>query len=901
ISIAAADVPVCLAEMPGILPMKVIKVGGTGTQSRIAQACDRCRSKKIRCDGVRPCCTQCANVGFECKTSDKLSRRAFPRGYTESLEERVRSLETEVRDLKDLLDEKDEKIDVLSRIHSFSPPQRTASSQSPSAPSSGTTKSIGSDAGDRVVHVERSRPLPKIIRQPLYRIFEHPRLCRYLTQPDVFTDKLVSQGKSVSKIPTKALTRLPAPVARGSPNQTVKTPPRLVSDQLINIFFQEWAPLYPVVHRPTILKAYEQYLNNPDSLKDDAHAMTQLNLIFGIAALSSISRTHQDPAFFEENWTASLDSFMGETSLGSLQCFVLAQIYCMTKADYNSLLRYRALAVDICHQLDLHQNQEDSSFNPLEGETRKKVFWCQYVLDRFSSALTGMPVLLREDDIQTGYPVDVDDENVTETGFLPTLPGESTRVSSALALFSVSRILSKVLEDLFPSKPTYDIHVSKMHLVAGQLDDWLSTLPPHLHLEFSQDKPSTNVTSSRSPLLSLVYYFIRSLIHRPAVCFAEESLRSTSVLALSDSSKHIVQILELLDERRLCLSFSINRRELVFFSGLGLLWQTLGLKRDSKLAKESQKLLAAVRKQLGQASSAVAAEFVILASALVPLNGVKGEVTTGVESQEMMAPAHKPKSSPKKHLQSLKSRLTGAHRNEPPQEASSPSRRNTISGGTPPFGPQSLRSPSWASLPPSHPDQLSAHQYPADRGTSSLDLGSDSRLISSSMGYDYPRAMSTSTPSDANTGAITMADWEYVLSDMDRGYSNIFTGIYGGKECGEDPGPFASITAEYNRDHKQLGDTSLVVPPPGDMHDLSPEAWSASSGEFAPKQEATTQSVLSYSGESSVEDNVHPFTDLSVRPDDMNFIDPFHAITMPPEEENGDFALANGWDRRLAV
>ena len=95
--------------------MKVIKVG-TSAQSRIAQACDRCRSKKIRCDGVTPCCTQCANVGFECKTSDKLSRRAFPRGYTESLEERVRSLESEVNDLKKLLDEKDEKLDILSRL-----------------------------------------------------------------------------------------------------------------------------------------------------------------------------------------------------------------------------------------------------------------------------------------------------------------------------------------------------------------------------------------------------------------------------------------------------------------------------------------------------------------------------------------------------------------------------------------------------------------------------------------------------------------------------------------------------------------------------------------------------------------------------------------------------------------
>lgn len=130
--------------------MKVIKVGST-SQSRIAQACDRCRSKKIRCDGVRPCCTQCANVGFECKTSDKLSRRAFPRGYTESLEERVRALESEVRDLKNLLDEKDEKIDVLSRIHSFSSPSQQKA-RSPSAP----VKANASSPSEDVISV----PLP---------------------------------------------------------------------------------------------------------------------------------------------------------------------------------------------------------------------------------------------------------------------------------------------------------------------------------------------------------------------------------------------------------------------------------------------------------------------------------------------------------------------------------------------------------------------------------------------------------------------------------------------------------------------------------------------------------------------------------------------------------------------
>jgi hypothetical protein len=138
--------------MPGILPMKVIKVGNS-SQSRIAQACDRCRSKKIRCDGIRPCCSQCANVGFECRTSDKLSRRAFPRGYTESLEERVRALEAEVRELKDLLDEKDEKIDMLSRMHGN---RRSPGEQCQTPPATETKKEPGTPAKEDTFKVQAS-------------------------------------------------------------------------------------------------------------------------------------------------------------------------------------------------------------------------------------------------------------------------------------------------------------------------------------------------------------------------------------------------------------------------------------------------------------------------------------------------------------------------------------------------------------------------------------------------------------------------------------------------------------------------------------------------------------------------------------------------------------------------
>lgn len=71
----------------------------TNSGIRVLQACDRCRMKKIKCDGGTPC-NKCTQVGFECTTLDKLLRRAFPKGYTVNLEKRVKELEEEVAALR---------------------------------------------------------------------------------------------------------------------------------------------------------------------------------------------------------------------------------------------------------------------------------------------------------------------------------------------------------------------------------------------------------------------------------------------------------------------------------------------------------------------------------------------------------------------------------------------------------------------------------------------------------------------------------------------------------------------------------------------------------------------------------------------------------------------------------
>jgi hypothetical protein len=121
--------------------------------------------------------------------------------------------------------------------------------------------------------------------------------------------------------------------------------------------------------------------------------------------------------------------------------------------------------------------------------------------DSFTAAQLGLPRSLRDEDVHCEYPVDADDEYITEKGFLPTLPGEYTKLSSALALFKASRILAKVLTELYPASASYEISFRTIIALSDELDEWLKGLPQHLRLQFVQDKPSTNVITSRSPLV----------------------------------------------------------------------------------------------------------------------------------------------------------------------------------------------------------------------------------------------------------------------------------------------------------------------------------------------------------------------------------------------------------------
>ncbi|KAI9830889.1 MAG: hypothetical protein M1826_004319 [Phylliscum demangeonii] len=634
--------------MPGVIPLKLISLG-SATSSRIAQACDRCRSKKIRCDGERPTCTQCAVVGFECRTSDKLSRRAFPRGYTESLEERVRALEAEVRELKDQLDERDEKMDMLSKMRA--PPDSAVASAASAAsaprgpalpgmfppslppsegggrPASGLASVPGRDVGVDLLPLPEMSGLVEDGMSEAYFVGSSSDRAMVAA----FARQLDAAGRpGTPPDPDRLLARprRPPPSPPSSPQTSPRTtararePPRLVSDQLINIFFQEWAPIFPVLHRPSLLAAYHAFCAHPDAVTDP-HTLAQLYLVFSIAAIAG-ERTrprHVPGHGYEPQWRAQVERVAADRSLATLQCFVLAQLFFLATGRHESVQPYRALAAGLSHRLGLHQRQHPFALPALACETRKRTFWCLYTLDCVAAAVLGLPRFLHDADVHTEYPADVDDDALKADGadLDLTLADDGGRMAGALAAIRASRILARALETLYPAGPSSGrVSIQAQRGLERELQDWWRSLPSPLRLPFEQGKPAARIVSSSSPLLTLIYHHVRTLIHRPLLSCGVRDVVSAAVDVIADGGKKTIQIVQLMEERQMTFVLCLSKHDLLVTSGLALLWHALDVDPQGKLIKDHRRLINVALEMLERDSAAAAPELRRIAHAVIP-------------------------------------------------------------------------------------------------------------------------------------------------------------------------------------------------------------------------------------------------------------------------------------------
>ncbi|KAK9493379.1 fungal-specific transcription factor domain-containing protein [Lipomyces doorenjongii] len=648
----------------GAQAWKMIKPPGTQI-GRIAQACDRCRSKKIRCDGKRPSCTQCQNVGFECRTSDKLSRRAFPRGYTESLEDHIRQLENENRTLKEQIDRRDDQMELLSRVDSLSP----CASMSPgaSAANNGSRKrqhrhrsrdpsparrssSIDSDSDENETFV-----LHELKNLNIDGSFEGSASGRAFAE--IFREKVGSKSVNLSSLAENLFntvdlsSSLPRYHFDDSHSSSIPSlPPRVVADQLVNFFFKDWHPIFPVLHAPTFMADYEK-VYNASTLLGKEEFLVQLYLIFAISSRQISIANPESHAAYERHWRRLLPTLEHRNSLTTLQSLVLAQIDMCTAGQYSDMFQYKMKATGMALRLGLNRSHRQFNLNLLEGEMRLRIFWAVYTLDTFSSSLVGAPAILRDDDVECAYPCDVDDEFLTEKAFLRSPPGSYTTLSAAIALWKFSRVLSKTLGTLYRCTPSRTKSYISLFELEDELEVWRRELSPHLKFEMINGSPrgSSTALHARAPFLLLIYHYARILIHRPAIATEESKTRgSASILAMIDSAKSIIWISNYLRSRSVCWTICMNEPKTLLSAGVIVLFGAMDYPKEGALIADAKRIMAHCLEGMHQRAGVRSTEYRVFEALCKMLVGVG---PAGVEAISAVASGvTKPQSQSNKEL-----------------------------------------------------------------------------------------------------------------------------------------------------------------------------------------------------------------------------------------------------------
>jgi hypothetical protein len=77
--------------MSGFSDLDYENGGSANKKTRVTTACESCRTRKRRCNGVRPVCGNCQELGYECVWTSGQKRRGPPKGYINNLEMRAQA------------------------------------------------------------------------------------------------------------------------------------------------------------------------------------------------------------------------------------------------------------------------------------------------------------------------------------------------------------------------------------------------------------------------------------------------------------------------------------------------------------------------------------------------------------------------------------------------------------------------------------------------------------------------------------------------------------------------------------------------------------------------------------------------------------------------------------------
>lgn len=364
---------------------------------RISKACDSCRQKKLKCDGIRPACSRCMQYDIACMYAD-VAKPPYRRSCRRIDNHSPASLDTS----------------STASIVSQAPLSTSTTSVQGEIPRYSQASREGSAPGD---HQDTSSYQGLILGRPgdlryfgpsttFSSIFPRTRN-KAERHPDA-----ASFGKITASLRGGTFSRWVHPALQPLFGRTVHEPLPTWEQalSLVNDYFHHENRHWPLFDHPTFT-AYlgRQYTDDPPP---ESSWWAALNIVL---ATAQRRKAGTDPSNWQEAlnqaWkyvrnamSAVLDILFHNISLLSVQALVSIGHFFLDTPNPQPTFILSSSAVRLGQAIGLHKQDCQSTHERTDQKQRARVFWCATILDQLACSKTGRPPAQKAEDYAVRLP-----------------------------------------------------------------------------------------------------------------------------------------------------------------------------------------------------------------------------------------------------------------------------------------------------------------------------------------------------------------------------------------------------------------------------------------------------------------------------------------------------------------
>ncbi|CEP11184.1 hypothetical protein [Parasitella parasitica] len=520
-------------------------------RTRAKRSCDFCRKRKSRCDAdASTPCSNCKAWGYTCEFQTVRKKRGPPSVYVDNLERKCKKMESLLSALTKcsikVLEQNDFQYAGLTQPSSPPNPSESSSedeeedSEHDFDPLHEATKDY-----DSLKYTGQSSAGLKLFNNDIFKsqtAIPWPGreniVLKLMAQDELMivrTEKSSTTGKSDMLFDVGLSMRAPLFDKQKTSTTLLKNskkPARHHLDKMVGMYFSHIHLILPIVNKTKFL---EQYHNSSSAGPPSILMQAVLALTFRFAGqqMPDLVKDANEFAdmYFRKVMKRLRDSV--RSRLCHVQAALLMALYLdMDDGDVESAQWCTVgNAIRMAQDLGLHRSCAKWNLPRSEIETRHRVFYACYVMDRWLSARAGKPltILDRDFDADMPSPYEITDESTDSASMGAPI------YRSFIAMIKLSEILGRVLKALYAPN-------AKIANTNAGLDDptILAVFERRLlNWKNSLEEPLDGVYLSKldKENLQIYYYVVVLLLHRPFNQLSTEKYPSLkSIVAASEKA-----------------------------------------------------------------------------------------------------------------------------------------------------------------------------------------------------------------------------------------------------------------------------------------------------------------------------------------------------------------------------